>query len=66
MKQRNWSKILLTTGMIFLLIGAILTLLKQSYSDYVLLFGAALILIRTPFRTRERIQNDKKEQTLNE
>ena len=57
---------MLTTGMIFLLIGAILSLLKQSYADYVLLFGAALILIRTPFRTRERIQNDKKEQTLNE
>ena len=66
MKQNKWSKILLIAGMLILLVGAILSLLKQSYADYVLILGAALLLIRNPFRTRERIQNDDNEPSSNE
>lgn len=66
MKQNKWSKILLIVGMLILLVGAILSLLKQPYADYVLILGAALLLIRNPFRTRERIQNDDNEPSSNE
>jgi hypothetical protein len=66
MKQNKWSKILLIAGMLILLVGAILSLLKQPCADYVLILGAALLLIRNPFRTRERIQNDDNEPSSNE
>lgn len=49
------SNIFLISGMIVLLIGAILSICKvQPYANYVLIAGAVLIIIRGAIRTRER------------
>lgn len=49
------SNIFLISGMIVLLVGAILSICKvQPYANYVLIAGAFLIIIRGALRTRER------------
>ncbi len=49
----KWSNILLIAGMVVLLAGAVLSVLKWQYSDYVLVAGAALIIFRGAVRNRE-------------
>lgn len=59
----KWSKILLIVGLLVLLAGAILSVLKlQPYSDYVLIAGALLVIFRGALRNRERIDPDDKDQ----
>ncbi len=56
------SNIFLISGMIVLVIGAVLSVCKvQPYANYVLIAGAVLIIIRGALRTRER-DDDHKEQ----
>ena len=56
------SNIFLISGMIVLLIGAILSICKvQPYANYVLIEGAFLIIIRGALRTRER-DDDKSQE----
>lgn len=51
----KWSNILLIVGMVILIIGAVLSLMKvQPYSDYVLIAGAVVIIFRGAVRARER------------
>ena len=53
----KWSKILLIVGMVVLLVGAVLSVLKlQPYSDYVLVAGAVLVIFRGAVRSRERLE----------
>ena len=40
-------------GMVVLLAGAVLSLLKWQYSDYVLVAGAVLVVFRGAVRNRE-------------
>jgi hypothetical protein len=43
----KWSTILLVIGMLTLLAGAVMSIMKlQPYSDYVLVAGAVLIIFR--------------------
>lgn len=54
----RWSIVLLIGGLCFLLIGAILSVLKlQPYSDYALVAGAMLVVFRGVLRNRERDNN---------
>ena len=49
---------MLIGGLCFLLIGAILSVLKlQPYSDYALVAGAMLVVLRGVLRNRERDNN---------
>lgn len=49
------SNILLIIGMVVLLAGAVMSLMKlQPYSDYVLLAGAILVIFRGAFKAREK------------
>jgi hypothetical protein len=51
----KWSKILLIAGMAVLATGAILSILKlQPYSDYVLVAGAILVILRGAIKNREQ------------
>ena len=51
----KWSNILLITGMVVLVAGAIMSILKlQPYSDYVLIAGAVIIIFRGAVRNREK------------
>ena len=51
----KWSNILLITGMLVLVAGAIMSILKlQPYSDYVLIAGAVIIIFRGAVRNREK------------
>lgn len=51
----KWSTILLIVGLVILLIGAVLSVMKkQPYSDYVLVAGAILVVVRRALRNRER------------
>lgn len=50
----KWSNILLIVGMLVLVAGAVMSILKlQPYSDYVLIAGAVLIIFRGALRNRE-------------
>ena len=50
----KWSQILLIVGMVILVAGAVLSILKlQPYSDYVLVAGAVLVVFRGAVRNRE-------------
>lgn len=49
----KWSNILLIAGMAVLLTGAVLSVLKWQYSDYVLVAGAVLVVFRGAVRNRE-------------
>lgn len=59
----KWSNILLIVGLVALLTGAVLSVMKiQPYSDYVLVAGAVLVIFRGAVRNRERLDsNNKKE-----
>lgn len=59
----KWSNILLIVGLVALLTGAVLSVMKiQPYSDYVLVAGAVLVIFRGALRNRERLDsNNKKE-----
>lgn len=59
----KWSNILLIVGLVALLTGAVLSVMKiQPYSDYVLVAGAILVIFRGAVRNRERVDsNNKKE-----
>lgn len=50
----KWSTILLILGIVILIAGAIMSIMKlQPYSDYVLVTGAALIILRGAVKSRE-------------
>lgn len=51
----KWSNILLVIGMVVLIAGAVMSILKlQPYSDYVLVAGAIIIIFRGAVRPREK------------
>jgi hypothetical protein len=51
----KWSNILLIIGLVILIAGAIMSIMKlQPYSDYVLVAGAVLIILRGAIRQREK------------
>lgn len=53
----KWSSILLILGLTILVIGAILSILDlQPYSDYVLVLGALLVILRGAINSRERLK----------
>lgn len=59
----KWSNILLIVGLVALLTGAVLSVMKiQPYSDYVLVAGAVLVIFRGAVRNRERVDSDNKKE----
>ena len=51
----KWSNILLIVGMVVLIVGAVMSIMKwQPYSDYALVAGAVLIIFRGAIRSREK------------
>ena len=51
----KWSNILLIIGMVVLIAGAVMNIMKlQPYSDYVLVAGAVLVIFRGAIRSREK------------
>ena len=51
----KWSNILLIVGMLVLVAGAVMSIIKlQPYSDYVLIAGAVIIIFRGAIRNREK------------
>ena len=51
----KWSNILLIVGMVVLVAGAVMSIIKlQPYSDYVLIAGAVIIIFRGALRNREK------------
>ena len=51
----KWSNILLIIGLVILIAGAVMSVMKlQPYSDYVLVAGAVLIIFRGAIRHREK------------
>ena len=51
----KWSNILLIIGMVVLVAGAVMSIIKlQPYSDYVLIAGALIIIFRGAIRNREK------------
>ena len=51
----KWSNILLIIGLVILMAGAVMSIMKlQPYSDYVLVAGAVLIIFRGAIRQREK------------
>ena len=56
----SWSKILLITGGVVLLAGAVLSICGvEPWANYVLIAGAVIIIIRGAVRVREK--DDKSE-----
>lgn len=54
-KNMKWSNILLIIGMVVLVAGAVMSIMKlQPYSDYVLVAGAVIIIFRGALRNREK------------
>lgn len=54
----KWSNILLIIGMVVLITGAIMSIMKlQPYSDYVLVAGAIIVIFRGAVKHREKDQN---------
>ena len=49
----KWSNVLLIAGLIVLLAGAVLSVMKWQYSAYVLVAGAVLVIFRGAIRNRE-------------
>ena len=49
----KWSNVLLIAGLIVRLAGAVLSVMKWQYSDYVLVAGAVLVIFRGAIRNRE-------------
>lgn len=57
------SQILLIIGLIVLLAGAILSVLKiEPYADYILVVGALIVVFRGAVRSRERDENVNKDE----
>lgn len=54
----RWSNILLIVGLVLLLVGAVLSVLKQQCADYVLVAGTVVIVFRGALRSRERLDSD--------
>ncbi len=51
----KWSSILLIIGMVVLIAGAIMSIMKiQPYSDYILIVGAITIIFRGAVKQREK------------
>jgi hypothetical protein len=51
----KWSNILLIIGMVVLIAGAVMSIMKlQPYSDYVLVAGAVLVIFRGAIRSRKK------------
>lgn len=51
----KWSNILLIIGLVVLIVGAVLSVLEyKPYSDYVLVAGAFLVILRGALRSREK------------
>ena len=51
----KWSNILSIIGLVILIAGAVMSIMKlQPYSDYVLVAGAVLIILRGAIRQREK------------
>lgn len=51
----SWSNLLLIVGLVTLLAGAVLSIMKlQPYSDYVLVIGAVLVIFRGALKNREK------------
>lgn len=51
----KWSNILLIIGMVVLIAGTVMSIMKlQPYSDYVLVAGAVLVIFRGAIRSREK------------
>ena len=51
----KWSNTLLIIGMLVLVAGAVMSIMKlQPYSDYVLIAGAVIIIFRGAVRNREK------------
>lgn len=49
---------MLILGLVVLLAGAVLSVMKlQPYSDYVLVAGAVLVIFRGALRSRERMED---------
>ena len=56
----KWSNILLIIGMVVLIAGAIMSIMKlQPYSDYVLVAGAIIVIFRGAVKHREKDQNKR-------
>lgn len=55
----KWSNILLIVGLALLLVGAVLSMTKQQYADYVLVAGAVVVVFRGALRSRERLDSDE-------
>ena len=54
----KWSQVMLILGLVVLLAGAVLSVMKlQPYSDYVLVAGAVLVIFRGALRSRERMED---------
>jgi hypothetical protein len=54
----KWSNILLIIGMVVLIAGAIMSIMKlQPYSDYVLVAGAIIVIFRGAVKHREKDLN---------
>ena len=54
----KWSSILLIIGMVVLIAGAVMSIMRlQPYSDYVLIAGAIIIIFRGAVRQREKHNN---------
>ena len=50
----KWSNIMLIVGMVVLVAGAVMSIMKlQPYSDYVLVTGAVLVIFRGAVKSRE-------------
>ena len=50
----KWSNILIIVGMVVLIAGAVMSIMKlQPYSDYVLVAGAILVILRGAIKNRE-------------
>lgn len=45
-------------GLVLLLVGAVLSVLKQQCADYVLVAGAVVVVFRGALRSRERLDSD--------
>lgn len=51
----KWSNVLLIIGLVVLIVGAVLSVMEyQPYSDYVLVAGALLVILRGAMRNREK------------
>lgn len=54
------SNVLMITGLCLLLTGAVMSLLKiQPYSDWVLIAGALVVIVRGSVRAREKQDGEK-------